>query len=84
MSMSNLQVNESGRFGTIYSLDAGVVAVLDGVDLDSGTTAEIGYATGPGKWVIGYRCDFRRTGEDVASQVNLRVEFFIVKIMAQS
>jgi len=57
----------------------GVVAVLDGVDVDSGTAAEIGYATALGKWVIGYRGDFRRTGEDVASEVNLQVEYFIYK-----
>lgn len=57
----------------------GVVAVLDGVDIDSGTAAEIGYATALGKWVIGYRGDFRRTGEDVAAEVNLQVEYFIGK-----
>jgi len=58
---------------------AGVVAVLDGADVDSGTAAEIGYATALGKWVIGYRGDFRRTGEDEASEVNLQVEYFISK-----
>jgi len=55
----------------------GVVAVLDGVDVDSGTAAEIGYATALGKWVIGYRQDLRRTGEDEAAEVNLQVEYFI-------
>jgi nucleoside 2-deoxyribosyltransferase len=57
----------------------GVVAVLDGVDIDSGTAAEIGYAAALGKWVIGYRGDFRRTGEDVGSEVNLQVEYFILR-----
>ena len=57
----------------------GVVAVLDGVDVDSGTAAEIGYATALGKWVVGYRGDFRRTGEDETSEVNLQVEYFILK-----
>lgn len=57
----------------------GVVAVLDGVDVDSGTAAEIGYATALGKWVIGYRSDSRRTGEDETSEVNLQVEYFIRK-----
>jgi nucleoside 2-deoxyribosyltransferase len=57
----------------------GVVAVLDGVDVDSGTAAEIGYAASLGKWVIGYRGDFRRTGEDETSEVNLQVEYFIRK-----
>jgi len=57
----------------------GLVAVLDGVDVDSGTAAEIGYAAALKKWIIGYRGDFRRTGEDEASIVNLQVEYFILK-----
>jgi nucleoside 2-deoxyribosyltransferase len=57
----------------------GVVAVLDGVDVDSGTAAEIGYATALGKWVVGYRGDLRRTGEDETSEVNLQVEYFIYR-----
>ena len=34
-----------------------VVAVLDGVDVDSGTAWEIGYAYAKGKPVIGLRTD---------------------------
>lgn len=55
----------------------GVVAVLDGVDVDSGTASEIGYAFAKGKRIVGYRNDFRRTGDTMASVVNLQVEFFI-------
>lgn len=54
-----------------------VVAVLDGVDVDSGTAAEIGYAVAKGKMVFGYRGDARRSGENEASIVNLQVEYFI-------
>ena len=57
----------------------GMVAVLDGVDVDSGTAAEIGYAAALGKRIIGYRGDYRRTGEDPVSVVNLQVEYFIEK-----
>src|ERR1039458_5741650 len=57
----------------------GIVAVLDGVDVDSGTASEIGYGAALGKWIIGYRGDFRRTGEDETSDVNLQVEYFIRK-----
>jgi nucleoside 2-deoxyribosyltransferase len=57
----------------------GVVAVLDGVDIDSGTAAEIGYAAALGKWIIGYRGDFRSTGDDASAVVNLQVEYFILK-----
>lgn len=54
-----------------------IVAVLDGVDVDSGTAAEIGYGAALKKWIIGYRGDFRRTGEDETAEVNLQVEYFI-------
>lgn len=55
----------------------GVVAVLDGVDVDSGTAAEIGFAYALGKWIAGLRTDFRQTGENEASLVNLQVRHFI-------
>ena len=55
----------------------GVVAVLDGVDVDSGTAAEIGYAFGRGKLIVGYRGDFRLSADNEGSTVNLQVEFFI-------
>lgn len=57
----------------------GVFAVLDGVDVDSGTASEIGYAFAKGKRIMGYRNDFRRAGDTIASVVNLQVEFFIRK-----
>ncbi len=55
----------------------GVVAVLDGVDVDSGTAAEIGYAFARGKLIVGYRGDFRLSADNEGSLVNLQVEFFI-------
>ena len=54
-----------------------VVAVLDGSDVDSGTSAEIGFACAKGKRVIGYRSDFRSSGDNEGSLVNLQVEYFI-------
>lgn len=54
-----------------------VVANLDGVDVDSGTAAEIGYAFARGKTVWGYRGDFRLSCDNLGSQVNLQVEYFI-------
>jgi nucleoside 2-deoxyribosyltransferase len=54
-----------------------VVAVLDGADVDSGTAAEIGYAFGRGKLVVGYRGDFRLSADNEGSTVNLQVEYFI-------
>jgi nucleoside 2-deoxyribosyltransferase len=55
----------------------GVIAVLDGVDVDSGTAAEIGYAFARGKLIVGYRGDFRLSADNEGSTVNLQVEFFI-------
>ena len=55
----------------------GMVAVLDGVDVDSGTAAEIGYAFALGKRICGLRTDFRLTGENEVSVVNLQVRYFI-------
>jgi nucleoside 2-deoxyribosyltransferase len=54
-----------------------VLAVLDGVDVDSGTAAEIGYAFALGKPILGYRGDFRLAGDNEGGLVNLQVEFFI-------
>ncbi|MEW6237690.1 MAG: nucleoside 2-deoxyribosyltransferase [Candidatus Omnitrophota bacterium] len=56
----------------------GVLAVLDGVDVDSGTASEIGFAFGLGDKVInGYRGDFRRSGENDGVEVNLQVQYWI-------
>jgi nucleoside 2-deoxyribosyltransferase len=55
----------------------GVVAVLDGADVDSGTAAEIGYAFARGKLIVGYRGDFRLSADNEGSTVNLQVEYFI-------
>ena len=57
----------------------GILAVLDGTDVDSGTASEIGYAFALGKKILGYRGDFRLTGDNTGSTVNLQVEYFILK-----
>ena len=55
----------------------GVIAILDGTDVDSGTAAEIGYAFARGKLIVGYRGDFRLSADNEGSIVNLQVEYFI-------
>lgn len=71
---------ELGRANT-SSIDGvdGVFAILDGVDVDSGTAAEIGYAFARGKYVAGLRTDFRLAGDNPGSIVNLQVQYFIEK-----
>lgn len=54
-----------------------VFAVLDGVDVDSGTAAEIGYAYARDKPILGYRGDFRLSADNEGATVNLQVEYFI-------
>jgi len=55
----------------------GLLAILDGSDVDSGTAAEIGFACALGKKVLGYRGDFRLAGDNEGSLVNIQVEYFI-------
>lgn len=54
-----------------------VFAILDGVDVDSGTAAEIGYGFARGKHVCGLRTDFRLAGDNEGAIVNLQVQYFI-------
>lgn len=54
-------------------------AILDGVDVDSGTAAEIGYGFAKGKYICGMRTDFRLSADNYGSTVNLQVEFFITR-----
>ena len=54
-----------------------MIAVLDGVDVDSGTASEIGFAFGLGHRILGYRGDFRLAGDNEGAIVNLQVEHFI-------
>lgn len=55
----------------------GVLAVLDGSDVDSGTASEIGYAAALNKIVVGLRTDFRMAGDNPDTPVNLQVLHFI-------
>jgi len=56
----------------------GMLAVLDGTDVDSGTAAEIGYAAALNKKICGYRSDFRQSGDNSGAIINLQVEYFIL------
>lgn len=55
----------------------GVLAILDGTDVDSGTAAEIGFAAARGLPVVGLRTDTRQSGENDGCPVNLQVDYFI-------
>lgn len=71
----NMEIGK-GNVAAIDRCDA-VLAVLDGVDVDSGTASEVGYAFARGKRIVGYRGDFRPAAENEGCTVNLQVEYFI-------
>lgn len=72
----NRQIGENNK----KAIDAsnGLVAILDGTDVDSGTAAEVGYAFARGKSIVGYRGDFRLCSDNEGAIVNLQVEYFIL------
>ena len=53
-----------------------LLAVLDGVEVDSGTAAEVGFAVGIGRPCYGLRTDWRDSGE-FGLPLNLQVLHFI-------
>ena len=55
----------------------GVLAVLDGTDVDSGTAAEVGFAAALGRPVVGWRSDVRSAGDNEGAIVNLQVQHFV-------
>ena len=75
LALINAELGRSNA-RSIDQADA-VFAVLDGVDVDSGTAAEIGYGFARGKHICGLRTDFRLAGDNSGSVVNLQVQYFI-------
>ncbi|HUY07036.1 MAG TPA: nucleoside 2-deoxyribosyltransferase [Acidimicrobiales bacterium] len=55
----------------------GLLACLDGVSVDDGTAAEIGYAVGIGRIAGGFRLDPRSSGDNRATTVNLQIASLI-------
>jgi nucleoside 2-deoxyribosyltransferase len=72
----NRIIAENNKNGIIES--EGILAILDGTDVDSGTAAEIGYGAALDKKICGYRSDFRSAGDNEGALVNLQVEYFIL------
>ena len=63
---------------------AGILAQLDGVDVDSGTASEIGYGSALNLFICGVRSDFRLSSDNEGTRVNLQVEYFITRPAAMS
>ena len=59
------RLNEQIGRNNVKTIDRcdGVFAILDGVDVDSGTAAD-GYAFAKGKPIVGYRSDFRLAADN--------------------
>ena len=73
----HLNVEIGGNNRQAIDRSDAVFAILDGVDVDSGTAAEIGYAFAQGKPILGYRGDLRLAADNEGAMVNLQVEYFI-------
>jgi nucleoside 2-deoxyribosyltransferase len=71
----NKRVGEANA-DKIKKADA-VLAILDGVDVDSGTASEIGFAAALGKPIVGLRLDTRQAGDNEGAVINMQVEYFI-------
>ncbi len=54
-----------------------VLGVLDGLELDSGTFSEIGFAAALGKKCYGLRTDFRNSGDLDGIPINLQLLYWI-------
>jgi len=67
------------RNGKTIESSGGMLAVLDGTDINSGTASETGCAFALGKKILGCRGDFRLTGDNPGGTVNLQVKYFIRK-----
>ena len=61
-----------------------MVAILDGPQVDDGTSWEIGYFFSQGKKILGIRTDFRRAGESEKSRVNLMIECSCVMVASST
>lgn len=77
--MASIQLSERiGSRNASYVREAeAVLAVLDGTDVDSGVAAEVGYAAGVGKPVVGLRTDRRSSADNAGTPINLQVMYFI-------
>ncbi len=54
-----------------------VLGVLDGLELDSGTVSEMGFAAALGKKCYGLRTDFRNGGDFDGIPINLQALYWI-------
>lgn len=75
----NMEIGENNI--NAIDMSTGMVAVLDGPDVDSGTASEVGYGYGNNEFIgrypiVGYRSDFR-LGENEGTNLNVQVEYFI-------
>ena len=75
ISQLNTQIGKRNE-GSIRECDY-LLAILDGSDVDSGVSSEIGFAYGLGKQIFGFRGDIRQTGDNLATDINLQVQYFL-------
>jgi nucleoside 2-deoxyribosyltransferase len=74
-ALENLNVAETNEELALIRRSNGVVAYLNGSDVDSGVAFEMGYAHALKLPIVGIRTDFRPAGDNVGCDVNRIVEF---------
>lgn len=55
----------------------GLIAIVDGSDVDSGTAAEVGFAYALDIPTFGFRSDLRQAGNIPGATVNAQVQYFL-------
>lgn len=78
--LSKREICLFGAYSNVQAIKSAkmILAVLDGVDVDSGTASEIWWGSMIWKRIVGIRTDFRWNSADgVAVKINLQVEWFI-------
>ena len=69
------QIGQRNRFSIDKS--SALVAICNGIEIDSGVVSEIVYGFSKGKPTLVYRDDFRPIGENEGVKVNLQFQYFI-------
>jgi nucleoside 2-deoxyribosyltransferase len=74
-ALENLNVAETSEELALIRKSNGVVAYLNGSDVDSGVAFAMGYAHALKLPIVGLRTDFRPAGDNIGCDVNRIVEF---------
>jgi nucleoside 2-deoxyribosyltransferase len=78
-ALADVDLRAGAENAQMIEASVGMLAQLDGVDVDSGTASEIGYGSARGLFIAGVRTDLRLASDNEGTKVNLQVEYFITR-----